>query len=85
MKPFSLYTEENPLEHKINNHEVSKFKQQIKQLKDKWARLEWRINGWDYSIAGEIKNCYKIRFVFRINGSTNRKLRYDQITKIEEL
>jgi ribose 1,5-bisphosphokinase PhnN len=86
MKPFSLYTEEKPLEHKVNNPEVSaKFKQQIKQLRGKRVRLEWKINGWSYSIACEIKNCYKIRFVFRINGSTNRKLRYDEITNIEEL
>jgi hypothetical protein len=86
MKPFSLYTEEKPLEHKVNNPEVSaKFKQQIKQLRGKRVRLEWKINGWSYSIACEIKNCYKIRFVFRINGSTNRRLKYDQITKIEKL
>jgi len=85
MKPFSLYTEEKPLEHKVNNHEVPKFKQQIKQLRDKRVRLEWHINGWGYSIVGEIKECYKIRFVFRINGSTNRKLRYNEITNIEEL
>jgi len=86
MKPFSLYIEEKPLEHTVNNHEVSaKFKQQIKQLKNKRVRLEWKINGWSYSIACEIKNCYKIRFVFRINGSTNRMLEYDQITKIEKL
>jgi len=61
------------------------MKKQIKQLKNKRVRLEWHINGWDYDIVGEIKNCYKIRFVFRINGSTNRMLEYDQIIKIEEL
>ena len=61
------------------------MKKQIKQLRGKRVRLEWRRNGWSYSIAYDIKNCYKIRFVFRMNGSTNRKLRYDEITNIEEL
>jgi len=61
------------------------MKQRIKAFKNKRVRLYWHINGWDYNIVGEIKECWKIRFVFRINGSTNRMLEYDQITKIVEL
>ena len=59
------------------------MKQRIKDFRNKRVRLRWHINGWDYDIVGEIKNCYKIRFVFRVNGSMNSRLEYGQVTGIE--
>jgi len=59
------------------NPNANKFK-----LPDGYKDLGWQRHSGN---CEEIKECYKIRFVFRINGSTNRKLRYDEITNIEEL
>ena len=61
------------------------MKQRIRSFKNKRVRLKWHINGWDYNIVGEIKECWKIRFVFRINGSMNSRLEYSQVNNVEEI
>ena len=61
------------------------MKQRIKNFKNKRVRLKWHINGWDYDIVGEIKECWKIRFVFRVNGSMNNRLEYSQAANIEAI
>ena len=86
MKPFSLYTEEKPLEHKVNNPEVSaKFKQQIKQLRGSMVRLKWERKGEPFDIVGTIKQLYKIQFDYVITGRAAMRIRYDEVIKIELL
>ena len=86
MKPFSLYTEEKPLKHKVNNNKVSaKYKQQIKQLKSNTVRLRWKRKGEPFNMVGAIKQLYKIQFDFVITGRAAMRIRYDEITDIIEL
>ena len=85
MKPFSLYTEEKPLEHKVNNHEVPKFKQQIKALRGNMIRLFWERKGENSNVVGKITQLYKVQFAFVINGRSAIRMRYDEIVKIEKL
>jgi len=86
MKPFTLYTEKKPIEHKVNNHEVSTvMKKQIKQLRGGMVRLKWERKGEPFDMVGIIKQLYKIQFDYVITGRAAMRIRYDEIVKIEKL
>ena len=86
MKPFSLYTEEKSLKHKVNNHEISaKIKQQIKQLRGNMVRFFWERKGESSNVVGTIKELYDTEFDFAINGGSAIRMRYNEIINIEKL
>ena len=61
------------------------MKAKIKALTGKTVRLRWGKNGCTPNVAGVIGKIHDKDFDFRINGSTVVKVKFTNVTDVEEI
>ena len=61
------------------------MKAKIKALQGKMCRLDYKVNGYDHSICGKVKEVLRINFVFLVNGAMNVKIKIKNVTNIKEI